>query len=64
MEYRVHLNKFDGPLDLLLHLIEKAELDIKDIFLSEITAEFLEYLTIEILSTRCLIKYINYRKMD
>ena len=45
MEYRVHLNKFDGPLDLLLHLIEKAELDIKDIFLSEITAEFLEYLS-------------------
>lgn len=45
MEYRVHLNEFDGPLDLLLHLIERAELDIRDIFLSEITAEFLEYLS-------------------
>lgn len=43
-EYRVHLRKFNGPLDLLLHLIEKAELDIKDIFVSEITSEFLEYL--------------------
>lgn len=31
MEYRVHLKQFDGPLDLLIHLIEKAEVDIKDI---------------------------------
>ncbi len=44
MEYRVHLKQFSGPLDLLLHLIEKAEVDIKDIFVSEITAEFLEYM--------------------
>lgn len=43
-EYRVHLREFNGPLDLLLHLIEKAELDIKDIFVSEITSEFLEYI--------------------
>lgn len=44
MDYRVHLKQFDGPLDLLLHLIEKAEVDIKDIFVSEITSEFLEYM--------------------
>lgn len=44
MEYRVHLSQFSGPLDLLLHLVEKAEVDIKDIFVSEITSEFLEYL--------------------
>ena len=44
MESRVHLSQFSGPLDLLLHLVEKAEVDIKDIFVSEITSEFLEYL--------------------
>ena len=42
--YRVHIRDFDGPLDLLLHLIEKAEVNIEDIFVSEITAEFLEYI--------------------
>ena len=45
MEYRVHLKQFDGPLDLLIHLIDKAEVDIKDIFVSEITSEFLSYMT-------------------
>lgn len=44
MPYHVHLNQFDGPLDLLLHLIEKAEVDIKDIFVSEITNQYLEYM--------------------
>ena len=42
--YRVHIRDFDGPLDLLLHLIEKAEVNIEDIFVSEITAEYLEYM--------------------
>lgn len=44
MEYKVHIKQFSGPLDLLLHLIEKAEVDIKDVFVSEITAEFLDYM--------------------
>lgn len=44
MDYRVHIKQFDGPLDLLLHLVEKSELDIRDIFVSEITSEFLEYM--------------------
>ena len=41
MAYEVHLSQFDGPLDLLLHLIEQAKVDIKDIFISEITAQYL-----------------------
>lgn len=41
MAYEVHLNRFEGPLDLLLHLIEQAKVDIKDIFISEITAQYL-----------------------
>jgi len=44
MAYEVHLKQFEGPLDLLLHLIEKAEMDIRDIFVSEITAEYLSYM--------------------
>lgn len=39
--YRVSLAQFDGPLDLLLHLIEKAEVNIEDIFVSQITAQYL-----------------------
>ena len=43
--YHVHIKQFDGPLDLLLYLIEKAEVDIREIFVSEITSEFLSYLS-------------------
>lgn len=43
MAYSVSIKQFDGPLDLLLHLIEKAELDIRDVFVSEITSQYLEY---------------------
>lgn len=43
--YHVHISQFDGPLDLLLYLIEKAEVDIREVFISEITSEFLSYLS-------------------
>jgi segregation and condensation protein A len=42
--YRVSLGVFEGPLDLLLHLIQKHELDIFDIPVSFITNKYLEYL--------------------
>jgi segregation and condensation protein A len=42
MAYHVSLSMFDGPLDLLLHLIARAQVDIRDIFISEITDQFLE----------------------
>ncbi|GIO11738.1 segregation and condensation protein A [Cohnella xylanilytica] len=38
------LETFEGPLDLLLHLIDKAEIDIQDISISEITDQYIEYL--------------------
>ncbi|HEV8538397.1 MAG TPA: segregation/condensation protein A, partial [Bacteroidota bacterium] len=44
MTYRVKLNEFEGPLDLLLFFIKRDELDIYDIPISKITKEFLEYL--------------------
>jgi segregation and condensation protein A len=43
-QYSVHLDKFDGPLDLLLHLIKKNELDICDISISLITRQYLEFI--------------------
>ncbi len=39
MAYKVSLKDFEGPLDLLLTLIGKAKIDIKDIFVSEITEQ-------------------------
>ncbi|MBP3657325.1 MAG: segregation/condensation protein A [Clostridia bacterium] len=41
MAYVVSLSQFEGPLDLLLHLISRAKVDIKDIFVSEITEQYL-----------------------
>jgi len=42
MPYTVHLKEFDGPLDLLLHLISRAQIDIRDIFVSQITEQYLQ----------------------
>jgi segregation and condensation protein A len=44
MVYQVHLEAFEGPFDLLLHLIDKNEVDIYDIPIAAITAEYLAYL--------------------
>lgn len=42
--YHVALPTFEGPLDLLLHLIQQHELDIKDIPISFISAKYVEYI--------------------
>jgi segregation and condensation protein A len=39
-----HLEQYDGPLDLLLDLIRKQEIDIRDIPISRITQQYLEYM--------------------
>jgi segregation and condensation protein A len=44
MEYEVKLEIFEGPLDLLLHLIRKNEVDIFDIPIATITEQYLAYL--------------------
>ena len=41
MAYIIQLKQFEGPLDLLLHLISRAQIDICDIFISEITEQYL-----------------------
>jgi len=43
-DYKVDLEVFEGPLDLLLYLIRREEVDIYDIPIERITAQYLEYL--------------------
>lgn len=44
MSYKVKLEIFEGPLDLLLHLINRMEIDIYDIPMAELTAQYIEHL--------------------
>lgn len=43
-QYNVKLDAFEGPLDLLLHLINKAEVDIYDIPVAELTDQYVNYI--------------------
>lgn len=44
MEYKFTIDKFQGPLDLLLHLIKESDIDIFDINISEVTQQYLNYI--------------------
>src|SRR5690349_25006301 len=58
-QYRIKLESFEGPLDLLLHLIQQHELDILDIPVSFITAKYLEYLKLmQVLSIEIASEYL------
>lgn len=46
MDFRVDLGMFRGPLDLLLYLVRKHEVDICDIPIAEVTDQYLEYLSV------------------
>lgn len=43
-QYSIRIDNFEGPLDLLMHLIEKNKMDIMDIKISIITDQYLDYL--------------------
>ena len=45
-EYKVKLDVFEGPLDLLLYLIKKEEIDIYNIPIESITTQYMEYLNL------------------
>jgi len=45
VEYRVELDVYNGPLDLLMYLIKKDELDIYDIPIARITDSYMQYMT-------------------
>ncbi len=44
VDYTTVLSNFEGPLDLLLYLINREEIEIKDIFVSQVTEQFLQYM--------------------
>jgi segregation and condensation protein A len=46
MEYQVNLETFRGPLDLLLYLVKRNEVDICDIPIARLTEQFLQYLQV------------------
>jgi segregation and condensation protein A len=46
MEYQVDIETFRGPLDLLLYLVKRQEIDILDISISRVADQFLEYLQV------------------
>ena len=44
MDYSIKINEFEGPLDLLLHLIKQSNIEIYNIEISEITKQYLDYI--------------------
>ena len=44
MDYSIKINEFEGPLDLLLHLIKQSNINIQDIEINEITKQYLDYI--------------------
>jgi segregation and condensation protein A len=46
MDYKVEINNFEGPMDLLLHLIKKSEVDICDISILDITKQYMDYINL------------------
>ena len=44
MEYLIRIDEFEGPLDLLLHLVKESNIEIKDIKINEITEQYLVYI--------------------
>ena len=46
MQFRVDLDVFRGPLDLLLYLVRKHELDVSDVRVAKVTEQFLEHIAV------------------
>ena len=44
VDYTTVLDNFEGPLDLLLFLIKQEQIEIKDVFVSKVTEQFLDYM--------------------
>lgn len=60
VDYTTVLDNFEGPLDLLLYLINKAEIEIRDIFVSQVTEQFLDYMKgLSYLDVNKVAEYLN-----
>ena len=60
VDYNTKLENFDGPLDLLLYLVKQSEIEIKDIFVSQVTEQYLKYIeNIEVLDVEKASEYLS-----
>lgn len=60
VDYSTKLDNFEGPLDLLLHLIKEAKIEIKDIFVSQVTEQYLEYIaSLDLIDVEKAGEYLN-----
>lgn len=62
MTYKIKLDKFEGPLDLLLDLIEQKKLSINEITLSKVTQEYFNYL--KTLEEKIIEKKVAYEELS
>ncbi len=61
VDYDTVLDNFEGPLDLLLHLIKEAKIEIREIFVSDVTDQFVKY--VQQLGTMDVDKVTEYLTM-
>ncbi len=60
VDYSTKLDNFEGPLDLLLHLVKEAKIEIKDIFVSQVTEQFLAYMNgLSVIDVDKASEYLN-----
>ena len=60
VDYTTVLENFEGPLDLLLYLIKEEEIEIKDVFVSQVTEQFLSYINgVSVLDVDKASEYLN-----
>ena len=60
VDYTTVLDNFEGPLDLLLFLVNKEEIEIKDVFVSKVTEQFLDYMKgLSYLDVDKVTEYLN-----
>ena len=59
-EYKVTFDVFEGPLDLLLYLIKKEEVDIYEVNLTQLATQFVEYIeTMRLLDLEIAGEFLN-----
>ena len=68
MNVEFKINDFEGPLDLLLHLIKESKMDIMNIEIEEITKQYMDYLDLQekmnlyVKIRRFQERYENYKR--
>jgi len=61
VEYNTLLDNFEGPLDLLLHLVKEKKIEIREIFVSDVTEQYLEYIkNMEFLDVDKATEYLTF----